>query len=63
MGSAGNDRPNGGISLEGKRIWAALKDSVLHNFGDTGWGAVGLSLTGKLSNLLGVQFILVGVFN
>lgn len=30
-----------------KQIWSALKQSVLHNFGDTGWGAVGLSLTVK----------------
>ncbi|KAF9525787.1 hypothetical protein CPB83DRAFT_870696 [Crepidotus variabilis] len=33
--------------LDGKTIWAALKQSVLTNFGDTGWGAVGLSLTVK----------------
>ena len=35
-----------GNSPDGKTIWAALKQSVLTNFGDTGWGAVGLSLTG-----------------
>jgi len=34
--------------LDGKTIWAALKHSVLTNFGDTGWGAVALSLTGAL---------------
>ncbi|KAF5379820.1 hypothetical protein D9615_005793 [Tricholomella constricta] len=33
--------------LEGKHIWAAVKQSVLNNFGDTGWGSVGLSLTVK----------------
>jgi ribonuclease P/MRP protein subunit POP5 len=32
--------------INAKQIWSALKQSVLHNFGDTGWGAVGLSLTG-----------------
>ncbi|KAH9930075.1 uncharacterized protein B0H18DRAFT_1083985 [Fomitopsis serialis] len=31
----------------GKQIWAALKQSVLTHFGDTGWGAVGASLTVK----------------
>lgn len=35
-----------GGNLDGKKIWASLKQSVLTNFGDTGWGAVGLSLTG-----------------
>lgn len=34
--------------LEGKHIWGALKQCILNNFGDTGWGAVGLSLTGKV---------------
>ncbi|KAF9459030.1 hypothetical protein BDZ94DRAFT_1269209 [Collybia nuda] len=33
--------------LEGKHIWGALKQCILSNFGDTGWGAVGLSLTVK----------------
>ncbi|KAL5526719.1 POP5 [Sanghuangporus sanghuang] len=33
--------------LTGKYIWNALRDSVLVNFGDTGWGAVGSSLTVK----------------
>ncbi|CAA7267509.1 unnamed protein product [Cyclocybe aegerita] len=36
-----------GTKLDGKIIWSALKQSVLANFGDTGWGAVGLSLTVK----------------
>ncbi|KAH9918901.1 uncharacterized protein BXZ73DRAFT_92128 [Epithele typhae] len=30
-----------------KQIWVALKQSVLTHFGDTGWGAVGSSLTVK----------------
>ncbi|KDR78607.1 hypothetical protein GALMADRAFT_63809, partial [Galerina marginata CBS 339.88] len=30
-----------------KAIWAALKQSVLANFGDSGWCAFGLSLTVK----------------
>ncbi|KAM5544800.1 hypothetical protein V8D89_001698 [Ganoderma adspersum] len=30
-----------------KAIWAALKQSVITHFGDTGWGAVGASLTIK----------------
>lgn len=32
--------------LDEKKIWASLKSNVLLNFGDTGWGAVGQSLTG-----------------
>ncbi|KAF8224085.1 hypothetical protein L208DRAFT_1369571 [Tricholoma matsutake] len=46
-GAARYDKQNVGIHLDGKHIWAALKDSVLHNFGDTGWGAVGHSLNVK----------------
>jgi len=46
----------GSKSLDGKTVWAALKESVLANFGDTGWGAVGSSLTGELS----VEFRRVG---
>jgi hypothetical protein len=46
VGSAGNDNPRGGANLNSKQVWAALKDSVLYNFGDTGWGAIGLSLNG-----------------
>jgi ribonuclease P/MRP protein subunit POP5 len=37
---------NGSNQITGKDIWAALKQSVIHNFGDAGWGAVGYSLTG-----------------
>lgn len=33
-------------NLSGKQIFAALKQSVIMNFGDAGWGAVGYSLTG-----------------
>lgn len=33
-------------TLSGKHIWNALRDGVVANFGDTGWGAVGASLTG-----------------
>lgn len=38
--------PSEGITS--KHIWNALKESVISNFGDTGWGAVGMSLTGEL---------------
>ncbi|KAG1737070.1 uncharacterized protein EDB91DRAFT_1237936 [Suillus paluster] len=34
-------------SLDGRLIYNALRDSVVTNFGDTGWGAVGMSLTVK----------------
>jgi ribonuclease P/MRP protein subunit POP5 len=44
-------------SLDGKQIWAALKDSVLTNFGDTGWGAVGNSLTGLSSHCCGTSYV------
>ena len=33
-------------ALNPKQIYAALKQSVIVNFGDTGWGAVGSSLNG-----------------
>ncbi|THU84214.1 hypothetical protein K435DRAFT_870508 [Dendrothele bispora CBS 962.96] len=33
--------------IEGKHIWASIKDSVLSHFGDVGWGTVSLSLTVK----------------
>ncbi|GJE85635.1 ribonuclease Rpp14/Pop5 family protein [Phanerochaete sordida] len=33
--------------INSKQIWSALKQSVLNNFGDTGWGAVSSSLTIK----------------
>ena len=31
--------------INSKQIWSALKQSVINNFGDTGWGAVSSSLT------------------
>ncbi|KAG2152554.1 uncharacterized protein EDB93DRAFT_1239917 [Suillus bovinus] len=34
-------------SLDGRLIYNALRDSVVTNFGDTGWGAVGMSLNVK----------------
>jgi len=34
-------------SLDAKTIHNALKQSILINFGDFGWGAVGFSLTGQ----------------
>ncbi|KAF9223242.1 hypothetical protein BS17DRAFT_781549 [Gyrodon lividus] len=34
-------------SFDAKQIYAALRQSVISNFGDTGWGAVGSSLTVK----------------
>ncbi|EPQ53952.1 hypothetical protein GLOTRDRAFT_130347 [Gloeophyllum trabeum ATCC 11539] len=44
-----------------KDIYAALKQSILHNFGDTGWGAVGYSLTVKyFSPMTNVCIIRVG---
>ncbi|KAI0363865.1 hypothetical protein BV20DRAFT_975164 [Pilatotrama ljubarskyi] len=42
-------RPTPGTQEEitSKQIWSALKQSVIAHFGDTGWGAVGSSLTIK----------------
>jgi ribonuclease P/MRP protein subunit POP5 len=37
-------------AMNGKDVYAALKQSILNNFGDTGWGAVAFSLTGRLSS-------------
>ncbi|PAV16495.1 RNase P [Pyrrhoderma noxium] len=34
-------------SLDEKKVWNAIKESVIVNFGDSGWGAVGMSLTVK----------------
>ncbi|KAF9230966.1 hypothetical protein BU15DRAFT_91013 [Melanogaster broomeanus] len=34
-------------SFDAKHIYTALRESILSNFGDTGWGAVGSSLTVK----------------
>ncbi|KIK12200.1 hypothetical protein PISMIDRAFT_461679 [Pisolithus microcarpus 441] len=33
--------------LDNKQIYSALRQSIISNFGDTGWGAVGMSLTVK----------------
>lgn len=33
-------------ALDSKQIYAAVKQSVIVNFGDAGWGAVGSSLNG-----------------
>lgn len=41
---------NGQGDITSKQIWAALKQSVITHFGDTGWGAVGSSLTSELSS-------------
>ncbi|KAJ7596910.1 hypothetical protein C8J56DRAFT_1000989 [Mycena floridula] len=35
------------VNLDGKQIWSALRQSVISNFGDVGWGSVGLALTVK----------------
>ncbi|KAI0926364.1 hypothetical protein AcV5_008850 [Taiwanofungus camphoratus] len=41
------DPPAGSAETSSRHVWAALKQSVLTHFGDTGWGAVGASLTVK----------------
>lgn len=33
--------------LDNKQIYSALRQSIISNFGNTGWGAVGMSLTVK----------------
>jgi len=38
-------QPSEGVTS--KHIWSALKDSIIANFGDAGWGAVASSLTVK----------------
>ncbi|KAF8442099.1 hypothetical protein L210DRAFT_3535766 [Boletus edulis BED1] len=44
-----DDRPavSAPSSFDAKHVHAALRQSVLSNFGDTGWGAVGGSMTVK----------------
>ncbi|TFK61455.1 hypothetical protein BDN72DRAFT_778160, partial [Pluteus cervinus] len=37
----------GASTLDGKSIHFAIKQSTIANFGDTGWGAIGLSLNVK----------------
>ncbi|KAJ6480815.1 hypothetical protein C8R47DRAFT_1186651 [Mycena vitilis] len=44
---ASNPNPNPPARLDGHKIWAALKQSILSNFGDVGWGSVGSSMTVK----------------
>ncbi|KAJ7355827.1 hypothetical protein DFH08DRAFT_690926, partial [Mycena albidolilacea] len=45
---APNPNPNSSPTrLDGQKIWAALRQSILSNFGDVGWGSVGLSITVK----------------
>ncbi|KAJ7879002.1 hypothetical protein B0H14DRAFT_3082963 [Mycena olivaceomarginata] len=45
---APNPNPNPSPTrLDGQKIWAALRQSILSNFGDVGWGSVGLSITVK----------------
>ncbi|PPQ63559.1 hypothetical protein CVT24_004856 [Panaeolus cyanescens] len=43
----GKPSNSGSLTLDGKKIWNSLRQSVASNFGDTGWGKVGLSLTVK----------------
>lgn len=33
--------------LTPSKIFHTIKESVIHNFGDAGWGAVGVSLSGQ----------------
>ncbi|KAJ7481038.1 hypothetical protein B0H11DRAFT_1724687, partial [Mycena galericulata] len=35
------------VALDGHKIWDALRQSILTNFGDIGWGSVGLSISVK----------------
>ncbi|XP_006458877.1 hypothetical protein AGABI2DRAFT_200739, partial [Agaricus bisporus var. bisporus H97] len=47
-------------SFDGRKVYLALKQSIITNFGDAGWGAVGLSLTVKyFSPLTNVAIIRV----
>ncbi|KAG8212863.1 hypothetical protein J3R82DRAFT_11187 [Butyriboletus roseoflavus] len=39
--------PHTPSSFDAKQVYAALRQSIISNFGDTGWGAVGGSMTGK----------------
>ncbi|GBE90101.1 Ribonuclease P/MRP protein subunit POP5 [Sparassis crispa] len=38
---------SGASEMNSKQIWSALKQSIIIHFGDTGWGAVGASLSIK----------------
>ncbi|KAN0092565.1 hypothetical protein V8E55_003349 [Tylopilus felleus] len=44
--SISNDKPTPS-SFDAKHVYAALRQSVILNFGDMGWGAVGGSMTVK----------------
>lgn len=47
--------------VDAKKIYSALKQSILTNFGDSGWGAVSFSLTVKyFSPMTNVAIIRVG---
>ncbi|KAJ7772894.1 hypothetical protein DFH07DRAFT_146797 [Mycena maculata] len=35
------------VPLDGHKIWEAVRQSILNNFGDVGWGSVGLSISVK----------------
>lgn len=48
VGPTTENNNNLGFESDGKQIYSAIKQSVLENYGDVGWGAVGLSLTGAL---------------
>ncbi|KAJ3717070.1 hypothetical protein FB446DRAFT_736738 [Lentinula raphanica] len=40
-------KPAAQLELDGRKIHSALKQSILANYGDVGWGAVALSLSVK----------------
>jgi ribonuclease P/MRP protein subunit POP5 len=50
-----------GAELNGKHVWSALKQSVISNFGDAGWGAVGYSLTGTSLSIGKVALLTRGI--
>ncbi|PFH51076.1 hypothetical protein AMATHDRAFT_40386 [Amanita thiersii Skay4041] len=62
LGVVGGQRhPSSEHGLDGKKVYNALKQSVLLNFGDTGWGAVGLSMNVKyFSPMTNICIIRVG---
>ncbi|CCL98774.1 uncharacterized protein FIBRA_00779 [Fibroporia radiculosa] len=40
------------VETNSKQIWSSLKQSIITHFGDTGWGAVGASLTGAFAEFV-----------
>ena len=46
-------------TLDGKKVYNALKHSIIYNFGDTGWGAVGLSMSGAYYRPRGLRVMLI----